>query len=114
MDTAAHEFCMAELGRGTAWLGSRLRRWARCGARGDQGRLKQAGEILGTGRRKVSSGDLGGGTVAGSADRADCATTRRDPGFWGPASRRRKGRIWLTSGPRGVGVVHIVGTGERG
>jgi len=49
----------------------------------------------------VSSGDLGGGSVAGSADRADCATTRRDPGLWGWLLEGESTR--LTSRPAGLG-----------
>ena len=49
----------------------------------------------------MSSGDLGGGSVAGSPDRADCSTTRHDPGLWG---RLLEGEsTGLTSRPAGLG-----------
>ena len=49
----------------------------------------------------MSSGDLGGGSVAGSPDRADCATTRRDPGLWGWLLEGES--TGLTSRPAGLG-----------
>ena len=49
----------------------------------------------------MSSGDLGGGSVAGSLDRADCATTWRDPGLWGHLLECES--TGLTSRPIGLG-----------
>jgi len=67
----------------------------------------------------VSSGDLGRGSIAGSPDRADCATTRRDLGLWGrllegESTRQRLSRAGGAERSRELGAARKKGKGDEG